>query len=242
MITIKNERGVALVFVMILALIGLAIVSSLIYMITTGTRSSGAEKFYRSSDEAALGGARIGVDMITTNFDSAVAGGALSAPFNQSLASGGLASVLGNNACLTRKLHCSKVANDPLDLSCVGNWLEPGVCNANMINMDPGDTPDMTFTLRGEADPFTGVQTTYNVDSKIVDTIVGNTAGVASGGATGGGASGTGGGGLSTGGVGGGGASIVTPPRNSWMYRIEVQAQAAVNPRERARYSVLYAH
>ena len=83
----------------------------------------------------------------------------------------------------------------------------------------------MTFQLPGAPNAYT-------VFAKVVDTIDGNTSGVpvAAGGT------------LSTGGVGGGGASIVTPPRHSWMYRIEVQSQDSVNPRERARYSVLYAH
>ena len=223
MITMKNERGVALVFVLILALIGLAIVSSLIYMMTIGTQSSGAEKFYRTSDEAALGGSRIGADLILINFDSAIAGGALSAPFQAALST-----VIDNtNNCLTQKLSL------PPGVA-FANW---GGCTpiANRTNLDPGDTPDMTFQL-------TGVPNNYNVFAKIVGTIEGNTAGVASG-ASGGGASGTGGGGLSAGGgVGGGGASVVTPPRRSWMYRVEVQAEDAVNPRERARYSILYAH
>lgn len=88
-----------------------------------------------------------------------------------------------------------------------------------------------------------GTPNAYNVFAKVVDTIEGNTAGVVAGGASGGGATGTEeSGGLSTGGVGGGGASIVTPPRRSWIYRIEVQAEDSVSPRERARYSVVYAH
>lgn len=231
MITIKNERGVALVFVLILSLIGLAIVSSLIYMITVGTQSSGAEKFYRTADEAALGGARIGTDLVIDNlssFDdyaSALAGGALSAPLAVALGT----ALDDTTNCLKQKL-----------------FLPPGVAFANWpgctpilnrTNMDPSDTWDMRFQLTGLP------PNDYFVFAKIVDTIEGNTAGLASGGSSGGGAAGTGsGGGLSTGGVGGGGASIVTPPRRSWMYRIEVQAEDAVNPRERARYSVLYAH
>jgi hypothetical protein len=217
MTTIKNERGIALVLVLILALIGLAIVSSLIYMMTTGTRSSGAEKFYRTADEAALGGAMIGVNLITTNFDNAAAGGALSAPLPA------LGTQVGDNvdggssnACLTQKLSLP-----PTD------WAS---CVPSNVNMDPGDTPDMTFTLQGIPDPITGVQINYNVDTKIVDTVQGNTAGATSGKT------------WNTSGPGSGSNTVVTPPRRSWLYRIEVQAEDAVNPRERARYSVLYAH
>jgi len=217
---VKNERGIALVLVMILALIGLAIVSSLMYMMTTGTRSSGAEKFYRTADEAAFGGARIATDLVLNNFDSAVAGASLIAPF-----AGQLGTALGNNACLTQKLSLPPGTG-------FANWTQ---CNANSRNIDAADNPDMTFQVAG-------VPNTYNVFTKVVDTIEGNTAGVASGGPSGGGATGGGSGGLSTGGVGGGGASIVTPPRRSWIYRIEIQAQDSVNPQERSRYTVLYAH
>ena len=68
MTIIKNQRGIALVLVMVIALIALAIVSALIYMGTMGTRLSGAEKVYRNSDEAALGGARIAADMVDRQY------------------------------------------------------------------------------------------------------------------------------------------------------------------------------
>jgi hypothetical protein len=202
---IKNERGIALVLVMVIALIALAIVSALIYMGTMATRLSGAEKVYRNSDEAALGGARIAADMIIANYGNV---GALSLPTVANTLGGSF----GNQACLIAKLNNATV-----------NW--GGGCTAAMKNMDPGDNWDMAF-------PLPGTPNNYNVFAKVVDTIDGNTSGAPI----------SGGGTLSVGGVGGGGASIVTPPRHSWMYRVEVQAQDSVNPRERARYSILYAH
>ncbi len=42
-----NNKGIALVMVMILSLISLAIMSGLIYMVTSGTQVSGIEKRYR---------------------------------------------------------------------------------------------------------------------------------------------------------------------------------------------------
>lgn len=212
---LRNERGIALVLVLLLALISLAIVSSLLYMATIGTRTSGAEKFYRSADEAAYGGTRIAVDMIVNNVGNAVSGGALSAPFTATLGS-----VLNNQACLRQKLSLGPGAG-------FANW---GACSANERNLDAANTPDMTFQLSGAT--ADGMPNPYNVFAKVVDTIEGNTAGVASSGTSG----------LSTGGVGGGGASVVTPARQSWMYRIEVEAEDAVNQRERSRYSVLFAH
>jgi hypothetical protein len=215
--TLKNERGIALVLVLILALISLAMVSSLLYMATMGTRASGAEKFYRTADDAAFGGTRIAVDMIVNNFDNAVAGGALSAPFAATLGS-----VLNvNQPCLRQKFSLSPGAG-------FANW---AACNANERNLDAADTPDMTFQLSGVTTD--GMPNPFNVVAKVVDTIEGNTSGVASSSSTSG---------LSTGGVGGGGAAIVTPQRQSWMYRIEVEAEDSVNQQERSRYSVLFAH
>ncbi len=53
---IRNEKGIALVLVLVLSLIALAIVSALLFMITQGTQLSGFHKFYRTSEEAAMGG------------------------------------------------------------------------------------------------------------------------------------------------------------------------------------------
>ena len=206
----KNERGIALVLVMVIALIALAIVSALIYMGTMATRLSGAEKVYRNVDEAALGGARIAADMVIANFGNS----ALSLP----TVAANLGGSFGNPAvqtCLMRKLN-----------NATANW-GGSICDDPMRSMDfspdNSNTWDMTF-------PLPGVPNNYTVLAKIVDTIEGNTSGL------------VGEGEFAVGGVGGGGASIVTPPKHSWMYRIEVQAQDSVNPRERARYSVLYAH
>jgi hypothetical protein len=208
MTIIKSQRGIALVLVMVIALIALAIVSALIYMGTMATRLSGAEKIYRNSDEAALGGARIAADMIITNYGNS----ALGLPSVAATLGGSF----GNQPCLIRKLN-----------NATANW--GGVCNADMKSMDlssdNSDTYDMTF-------PLPGAPNNYTVYAKVIDTIEGNTSGVVVEGE----------GGLSTGGVGGGGASIVTPPRHSWMYRVEVHAEDSVNKRQRARYSIFYAH
>ena len=211
MTIIKNQHGIALVLVMVLALIALAIVSALLFMGTMGTKLSGAQKFYRSADDAAFGGARIAADMVITNFDNAAAGLQLSLP-SAAAALGGSFGSPTVTTCLARKLN-----------NATADW--GAGCTVDMRNMDPTDLWDMTF-------PLPGAPSNYTVFAKIVDTVEGNTSGVPE----------TEGGGLIVGGVGGGGASIVTPPRHSWMYRIEVQAQDSVRPRERARYAVLYAH
>ncbi|HIC97432.1 MAG TPA: hypothetical protein EYP11_03420 [Aquificaceae bacterium] len=52
-----KERGIALVTTLLLGAIALALVGTLLYMITTGTRISGTEKRYSTALEAAKGAA-----------------------------------------------------------------------------------------------------------------------------------------------------------------------------------------
>lgn len=53
---LRNEKGIALVMVLVLSLISLAVVSSLLFMVTQGTRLSGSVKLYRTAEEASQGG------------------------------------------------------------------------------------------------------------------------------------------------------------------------------------------
>lgn len=61
---IRNEKGIALVMVLIFSMIGLAIVSAMLFMLTQETMMSGTNKVYRSADEAGLGGVNVAVDMV----------------------------------------------------------------------------------------------------------------------------------------------------------------------------------
>ena len=56
---IDSESGIALVLVLVISVIALAIMSALIYMLTSGTQISGMQKRYRTAQEAGLGGADI---------------------------------------------------------------------------------------------------------------------------------------------------------------------------------------
>ena len=56
---LNNEKGIALVTALMLTLISLTIIMALLYMITAGTKLSGAQKRYKSSLEASQGGAEI---------------------------------------------------------------------------------------------------------------------------------------------------------------------------------------
>ena len=145
---LQNERGIALVMVLIFAMVGLAIVSGMLFMLTQGTMISGTNKMFRSADEAGLGGVNVIVDMVK----------------NRGVANlGTLPFTL--DACLQDKLTLSRGTGAP------SGWVN---CNAavlpiDRLSFDPTISPDITRTLNGPAG------TTFTVQAKIVDTVQGNT-------------------------------------------------------------------
>ncbi len=56
---LRNERGIALVMVLVLSVIALAIMAGLLYMLTSGTQVSGLQKRYNTALEASYGGADV---------------------------------------------------------------------------------------------------------------------------------------------------------------------------------------
>lgn len=148
MTIIKNQRGIALVLVMILALIALAIVSALLYMGTMGTRLSGSQRFYRTAEEASMGGVGTAAAFIRARglsvpndvFDKL---GALIGPF------AGTSSVL----CFDQKIGLPTTS-----------WVN---CLPQDSTLDAKTNPDMTFVL-GDGN------NQYTVFTKIVDTVEGN--------------------------------------------------------------------
>ena len=54
---LRNDRGIALVMVLVLSGIALAIMAGLIYMATSGTQVSGLQKRYKTALEGGLAGA-----------------------------------------------------------------------------------------------------------------------------------------------------------------------------------------
>ena len=55
--TLRNEKGFALVFVMVLAVIALVMTLGMLYMVSRGSYVSGQQKRYRTAVEASRGGA-----------------------------------------------------------------------------------------------------------------------------------------------------------------------------------------
>ena len=190
--------------VLVLSLMGLAMVSALLFMVTQSTRMSGYHRFFRTAEDAGLGGAEIGTEFIKTR-------GALTDDLIDSLSP-----LRNNDACLAQKLNMSR-----------GGWtsnLRWTSCGSARLTLDlanDANNYDMTFNLSN-----------FRVLVKIVDTVEGNsdTGGL-----------------VTDGGLGGKGvveasSGMVNPAHNPYLYRMEIQAEEATNPRERAKFSGLYAY
>jgi len=151
---IRNDSGIALVTALMLTLISLAIIMSLMYMITSDIQRTGATKRYRNALEASYGGTELLVkDLIpyvmrnsastTLLTDMQASYGSVTVPTNIS------------PACFQAKLTSSTSA-----------WNVPGGCSSTL---NPKDNPDVQMSLPGtNGQPFT-------VYSKIVNTVAGNT-------------------------------------------------------------------
>lgn len=218
---LKNERGIALVMVLVLSLISLAIISALVYLTIQGTRFSGFYKRYESARESGIGGSEIAAALIQNR-------GVLSIPGYDIVPGSGTdfpnlcncndidncddnRDSLDNRTCL-----CDKLCNPPY---CGGayKWTVAG-CDTSL---DPTSNPDMQFNLSGLG------TTNYQVSVKIIDTTRGNTD--LSGQSLGG-----------TGVVSSNSGQIPAPPM-PYLYRVEINSQDAATVIERARLSGLYA-
>jgi hypothetical protein len=146
----SNERGIALVMVLILAAISLAIMAALIYMITVSTQVSGIQKRYRTALEAGKGGASVAFQTIGAGGDPNLGLTNFSIP----------AMNVGGTDCFTAKLNTA-----------TADWPKDGggndICSTS-FSIDPtqSSTYDWSFQL--------GSMPPYNVYAKIVDTVNGN--------------------------------------------------------------------
>ena len=211
---IRSEKGLALVTVLVLSLICLSVISALLYMVIQGTRFSGFYKRYETAREAALGGAELGADMVLDR-------GALSVP--------GLAINTTTGSFTVCDCGDPDDPNDNLDNAGAGarTCLCDKLCDATAdwpgcsMTLAPTDTPDLEFELAG-------LNSSYLVSVKIVDTIRGNSD-------------------LSGEDLGGTGvvsstSGLITAPPMPYLYRVEINSEAYFGElEERARFSALYA-
>lgn len=203
---LRNEEGIALVTALMFTLICLAMIMTLMYYVLTGTKMSAAQKKYRSSLEASYGGTELITKSIVPRLFSDYSSGRLS-------------------------LMTDFGGTDKLNLT-LGPDLKTKLQNATPLwgaastTVNPKESPDMIFTLKGQ-----NTANDFKVYGKIVDTIAGvgllDASGID----------------YLDAGIGVAGTSTSTQtPRTPNIYSVEVQGEAAVNPKEKAGLSVLYAY
>lgn len=215
----RNEKGIALVSVLILSLIALSIIATLVYLVIQGTRFSGFFKRYETAREAGTGGAEITVDLINnrgklpaisgillTNFPKQCDCGDLYTSGDNMMINddGSLSVPAGSYICL-----CAKICDATAD------W--PETCDSSL---DANANPDLSLSLAGIGGD------SYGVNAKIVNTIPGITD-------------------MSGEDLGGGPVVGFSSPgglTQPFIYRIEVNSQSTTPQIERSRLSVLYAN
>jgi hypothetical protein len=207
---ISSEKGVVLVVVLVLCAVSLALMTALIYMITTGTRISGLQKRYKTAHEAGLGGAEIFYQVI------ALRGQDVDSFYTTLLNTYGLSAVTSTpSACATTSgTPYTSIKTKIMASSAI--W-GPG-CNS-FLTIDPAVSS--TYDMKTEL----GTTTKYNVYAKIVSTFDGN-----SGADTG----------LLNKGVVSSNTGEVTVQSIPYLYTIEVVSENAAKPDERAKLSILY--
>jgi hypothetical protein len=230
---LRNENGIALITSLMFTMLALVITMSLLYMVSSSIRTSGAIKRYRTTTEAAYGGTDIVVkDLISASFafhDISSATNPYSKYMTDRFATTGNYTPTFSN-CLRAKLTSPK-----------SKWAM--ACSNTTLNAKSGS--DITFVLNSASgSPF-------SVYSKIVDTMERKFTVLETYSAVGGQAkrsktitmagnsdasstqleSGS-----TTDGAG------VTVPHYPYMYRIEIQAERQQNAAEKSKISVQYAY
>ena len=208
MTRLKNEKGIALVMVIVLSAISLALMAALVYMIMSQTEISGVQKRYKTAQEAGLGGTAVAYQLI------AVRGAALT----------GLPA-LWQYTTVTPS-NCTGTSSGTPYTGIFAKIMTPSTswtnCSTSLtIDPDIALTDPTSYDMRFDL----GIGTTYRVYAKIVDTVEGNSGGDE---------------GLLKSGVVAANSGEVTVQSKPYLYTIEMVAQSATNPQERAKLSILY--
>ena len=147
---ISDSRGFALITSLMFTLISLTIVLSMMYMLTQGTKNSGANKRYKTAIDASYGGAELFtkdvLPYLMQNYSDPNFTTLVNTAFNT------VNMQLVNATCLQAKLTSPS-----------GAW--PGSCSNSS---SPTDNPDMSFNL------LSASGNPYKIYSKIVETVGGN--------------------------------------------------------------------
>lgn len=218
---LNNEKGIALITALLFTLLSLGIVMTLLYMITLGTKVTGAEKRYKTALEASYGATELlSKDILPSIFKSYTTAASI-ATVPTSFSAVSLA--IPDSGCLSQKTQ------KPTSL-----WSST-LCVASTKTVAPSESPDMTFNLKSSNDA-----TGYKVYSKIVDTRCGGDTTKTGQTCSNSDSSGIdyldGGSGVT------GGGGVVQPQPRPAYYKIELQGERASNPQEKSKLSLLYAY
>jgi hypothetical protein len=216
----KSEKGIALMVVLILSGVALALMTALIYMITSGTQISGFQKRYKTSLEASKGGGDLFYMLVGFRGDVVD-----TTQFKNDMDASGLNSSIPllASACSGTSLGGTHYTGLQAKLMTpTSSWQN---CSKS-ISIDPGDpaTYDMKLEL--------GPTNKYIFYGKIVETLEGNT-----------GPGGTGGDSnsrLLNKGVVSSGVGEIQVMQKPYLYAMEVMAANSVNTNERSKFSILY--
>jgi hypothetical protein len=206
-----NEKGIALVMVLVLSAIVLVMMAGLIYMVASGTQVSGIQKRYKTAVEAGVGGANITFQVIKLKEDAPGTTSLLNA-----LTAGGLTAIITTPAgCTSTDRYGYSFAGLNAKLNApTSAW--SANCDSSLTIAPPASGDNSTYDMRFDLG-------TYRVYSKIVDTVYGNTGGDT---------------GIVRNQVTGpNDEQGVTVP---FLYTIELDSENPANPAERAKLSILY--
>jgi hypothetical protein len=147
---ISNEKGVALMLVLVMSVVVLAVMTSMIYLITVGTESSGKGKRYVTCLDAAIGSASVVKEYVDAR---GVISGAIG---------NGMSSQLVTETDFARSAGPTEDCQDAKIYKTTSDWPD-GCYTSSLINTGDPDTYDVSFDVGN-----------YRTFSKICNTIEGN--------------------------------------------------------------------
>lgn len=165
-----NEKGQALVIVLFFSAIALLIIGAVLLMVLRGQAMSGIGKQYQSSLDAGYAGVGIGTGFLDagTRYDITTPSNGLytnpdsNANITIDSSTGTLTAEATSGSCTFWKLYNSR----PMGTG-TGTW--PAPCAVNDSSLDPTVNPDLEYTVNG-------INSTYYVYTKVVDSRSGITA------------------------------------------------------------------
>lgn len=210
---LRSERGVVLVVVIVLSAVALILMTTLLYMLSSGTQISGLQKRYKTALEAGIGGGDIFYELIALRAEDAS-----TASFKANLDSFNL-----NSAITTPDTCAGSLVSGATYSALAAKLITPtstwsaGCDRSLSIDTAVASTYDMKMEL--------GTATKYTVYAKIVATTDGN--------------SGSDEGLLNKGVVAANTGEVAVTPI-PYLYAIEVLAENNDRKDERARLSIVY--